>query len=440
MKNIYVLVFAFFICFNAVSQTASRVIAFANYGADTTLPCADSGGYKYSHGRGGEIYSTPFPNFECNYPFTFAYTYDFETGHNGLVKSDTSWELSNTDTDVSVQFFDSNNNIVKSSSQISSRNNALTYIAYYYLYDTNNNLIQQLDTNWISGRWVNIIRNTSAYDQNNEVVETTKLSMSRSDSNWLTGYKDTYLYDGTGKYISYRGDNWDGETNAWDDPDSTIGRLFYNRNLPDSCIDFSYIYHYFTSPATTDPISYYFSPTQDTVIANFYGYNINNWIVYMTRMTTYDSHHNRTSITQDVIDTAVTWISSYRTTWSYNAFDQVACERSYYKDSSGNWIFNNLTRYYYETYTPEVAYSINTMTVFPSPAKNSITIKLEWDKPQPFTIAIFDAVGRLVMQWNEAATREYKETISLPYAPSGNYFIRAIGGKQKLVKQFVIIN
>jgi type IX secretion system substrate protein len=440
MKNIYLLFIALFIFYDAHPQTASRVIAFAMYGPDTTLPCTDTGGYKYSNGRGGEIFSSPLPDFECNFPFSFVYTYDFETGHNGLTKCDSSWELSKTDTDVSTQFFDEKNNIIRSSCLKYANGIWSQYLIRVYNYDTGNNLIQQIDTLWQFGRWVNINLYTYAYDQKNKVLDAVYLSKSWSDTSWSLGHRTAYIYDSSGNFISYKSLGWVEKTSSWDDPDSSNGGVFYKGNLPDSFINYTYVYHYYLTPASTDPGNYYFSPAHDTIAANYYGQNNNDWINYLRRTATYDSHQNKTAISQEVLDTAVTWISSYRTEWSYNASNQVTCERNFTTDSSGNWVFIGLTRFYYETYTPEVPYSINTMTIFPSPAKKSITIKLEWDKPEPFSITIFDAAGRLVMQWNEPATQEYKKTVSLPNQASGNYFIRAVSGKQKMVKQFVVIN
>ncbi len=421
MKKIYFLFFAFFICLNAESQTASRVIAFAKYEVDTTIPCADSGGYIYSKGRSGEIYSNLSGNFESNYPFVFVPKYDFETGHCGLTKCDSSWELSKTDTDISTQFFDENDNIIYSSCKIFNLGKWHNYDTRSCTYDKNNNLLQQIDSFGEPGSGLNIVLKTFNYDQNNRLLSINNLP---SDTNSISNWRSQYIYDVGGKLVNLESRNWDMSDRKYTTDSFTF---FYKANKPDSVT--IYVDKY---PSTYG--KYYFSIANDTMIVNYYPPNS------MRRINTYDIHNNKTSSIQEVLDPRFVSYNNYKTEWSYNAFNQVTCERNYTRDPSGKWIFSNLTRYYYETYTPEVPFIINNLEVFPSPAKNSVTIKLEWDKSQPFTIMIFDAVGRLVMQWNEHAKQKYEKTINLPDMASGDYLIRAIGGKQKLVKKFVIIN
>src|ERR1700733_12335148 len=105
MKKIYLLPILLLICCSANAQTlSSRVVAFAKYGADTTIPTVDSGGYKYANSYSGGEMLFRLGGFEQDFPFVYVPTYDFETGYHGLVKSDSSWETGPNDTDISVQF------------------------------------------------------------------------------------------------------------------------------------------------------------------------------------------------------------------------------------------------------------------------------------------------------------------------------------------------
>src|ERR1700722_8528259 len=100
MSRILLFVFLALMGCDATAQTASRLVAFAGYGSDTMGVPIDTGGYKYFGGRGGEILNSLAP-FRCDYPFVYVPTTDFETGHEGVTKFDSSWELGPGDTDVS---------------------------------------------------------------------------------------------------------------------------------------------------------------------------------------------------------------------------------------------------------------------------------------------------------------------------------------------------
>lgn len=363
------------------------------------------------------LYGTSF--FDCDYPFLLVPSIDFETGHHGVTKFDSAWEISTTDTDRSWQVFDENNNIVYAACHKFITGNWQNYISRYYYYDGNNNLLKEVDSNWQSNGFVNVNQYISTYDSNNRVIS--EISQISDTALWS---QSLYTYAMNNNLTIIEGANWNNKSKNWQNNGERVIR-YGNNNKPDSFLI------YYTDPSGMDIGSYYFSKDNDTMITN---------TGLLLATNTYDYLHNKISSTQEVIEPGVDWLSNSKVDWTYNANNQVTCERNYTLDSTGNWVFVGLNRYYYETYETENPFSINNLVIFPSPAKNNITIKLEWAQSQPFSVALFDAAGRLAMQWSEPAAQKYLQMVNVSYLAAGNYFISVTSGKQKLVKQFVLIN
>lgn len=78
------------------------------------------------------------------------------------------------------------------------------------------------------------------------------------------------------------------------------------------------------------------------------------------------------------------------------------------------------------------------MLLYPTPANNFLKIKLHFNQPAPFTIAIYNIQGALLLQYSEDAVSEFNKTIPTLNLTSGNYFISLQGKNTNMVKQFVV--
>jgi hypothetical protein len=117
----------------------------------------------------------------------------------------------------------------------------------------------------------------------------------------------------------------------------------------------------------------------------------------------------------------------------------------------GKWdgsTFNPIvkTTYYYEDHAvsiPEVSNQGGTLAVYPVPAKNELTINLQWNNTQAGNAAIYDLQGRVWKQWQVPAASSYNDIVSVKELPSGNYFIRFDGDKNNVnalvLQQFTIV-
>jgi hypothetical protein len=444
MKHFLIVLSLLLISWNSYGQTASRLVAFAKYGADTTLPCTDSGGYNsYSHDRGGGIQPSnrfglsAYP-FYYSYPFTMSFPNDFETGHEGVTKFDSAWEQSPTDTDVSVQFFDENFNIVYSKCRTLTNGAWQDYAAIRYGYDSKNNLVEEVDSFLLeNGRYVVVI-DQYTYNASAQLSSFQEIYYNNVDT--FSFYRLTYTHNNNGQLTDIYDEEWKW---AYQRVNSkSLVQFYYTGSKPDSF----HTYYLVPKASGTDTGinrvgKYHFSASGDSIITNVYFRSSHHGdILFYSYTSVYDASHNKTMFAwENKNDTFVTG-QSQKYGYTYNSFNQVTSEKYYVGDSSGKWKFSKLNRYYYETYEPGPAFKMNDLELYPSPAKNTITLKLEWDTTSAFTCAIFNIAGQRMMQWDEPAVKLYKKTINLPDLASGNYFIIVNRGRQKLVKRFVINN
>jgi len=62
--------------------------------------------------------------------------------------------------------------------------------------------------NWDGADWVNDMKSTATYDDNNNMIEV--LQTTWSDSNWVYDWKNTFIYDGNTNLIEQLSQYWDG--------------------------------------------------------------------------------------------------------------------------------------------------------------------------------------------------------------------------------------
>ena len=130
----------------------------------------------------------------------------------------------------------------------------------------------------------------------------------------------------------------------------------------------------------------------------------------------------------------------------YNSFNQVTWwKRQAWDTTSQSWVgqygFTD-NKYYYELYTADIKNTQPTagnLSIYPSPAHNSVNIDMKWNNAQDFTVAIYDMQGRLVRQWGEKATPEYKKNIPLNNIAPGTYLLQVRGKEATVQEQFVIM-
>jgi hypothetical protein len=81
------------------------------------------------------------------------------------------------------------------------------------------------------------------------------------------------------------------------------------------------------------------------------------------------------------------------------------------------------------------------MTVNPQPSKGAASINFTSDKPADLQLALFDATGKQVHQYDEVklGSGEYSVPLSSTGLPSGDYYLRASAGGATLATTKVLI-
>ncbi len=406
------------------------------YDRDTTIPCVDSGGYnKYSLDRGGQVqprifsFVTNYP-FLYDYPFSLIHTLDYETGYAGVTKFDSAWRHSATDTNISGQYFDEHDNIIFAKCWRFVNGTWKGYTISSRSYDLSNNLLEQIDSN---GYRISIHR--YSYDAKNKPISFLEIDHNKSDTTWF--YKLSCTYNENGLLTNVYADEW---KNPWqkDNMKKNIA-FYYSDNKPDSFRSYDLIYKNGEIDSELHILGrYYFSQLNDTIIASIYDVSVNPTTPYYRVTNIFDKSHNKISILTEYRSTPLSNPKGDKFEYSYNHFNQVISEKWQTYDEMGNWTFQKMAKFYYEIYNPGPPYEINEMDIYPSPTKGDLTLKMLLQDAQPFAVCIYNSVGQIIMQWDEPATKKYKKTISLPELASGNYFLRVLIGKQRIVKKFVV--
>ena len=72
------------------------------------------------------------------------------------------------------------------------------------------------------------------------------------------------------------------------------------------------------------------------------------------------------------------------------------------------------------------------------PANDKLTIKMQWERPEAFTVSVIDMAGRVVFLQQEPAVREYMGTIPVSNLPAGNYAVAIGSPNAQLMRKIVV--
>jgi hypothetical protein len=159
----------------------------------------------------------------------------------------------------------------------------------------------------------------------------------------------------------------------------------------------------------------------------------------------YDTANNVNNITKQSYDTSShTYLNYKQTLWTFDPKWNVPLTLTTYS-WVGSWVSqdgqDNQTRYHYTEYTnavPNVNNAIGSISIYPVPTSNMLTIRMKWTLPQAFTVGIYDMEGRLLQQIGESATNNYQRTISVSDLAPGNYFVRINSKDVNMAQQFTV--
>ncbi|RYD58194.1 MAG: T9SS type A sorting domain-containing protein [Sphingobacteriales bacterium] len=168
-----------------------------------------------------------------------------------------------------------------------------------------------------------------------------------------------------------------------------------------------------------------------------------NWQQSKTHSYTYDTKGNKlTDLLQTWNISSHIYVNAKKEIYSYNMYSQPLNISTYtWKDNAwGVGEGDTELRFYYDFPTSVASVDVEHASVhtYPVPATDIVNLNIDWTIPQQFSIALLDAQGRVVRQWEEAPQVKYLERISVSDLASGNYFIKVTGERTQMTERLVI--
>jgi Secretion system C-terminal sorting domain/Family of unknown function (DUF3836) len=173
---------------------------------------------------------------------------------------------------------------------------------------------------------------------------------------------------------------------------------------------------------------------------NNYDYAVQVWYVVTEDNYTYDAMGKKTMYLRRVAEPNVPIYNFFKEEYTaHNANLQYTIGNTFVFDKDAN-VWNSFLRntYTYETFVATEGAMVDTNfgMVFPNPAAERVTFRLNAHPNQPTRVQIYNAVG-ILMQTNDLKQQE--TTLSLEDLPSGMYIARIIqGGASQSIKLQVV--
>jgi hypothetical protein len=134
----------------------------------------------------------------------------------------------------------------------------------------------------------------------------------------------------------------------------------------------------------------------------------------------------------------------------YNACDVMTYTADSQLSSKGTYMLNQSTgryepvsfmdfhHYYYASTTSvaATAQKVIDMRLYPNPAGSILQVRIAAIGTRPYTMAIHDAMGRLLRQWQEKGSTT--RTIPISDLQAGTYILTVSNGAERQSQQFVV--
>ncbi len=298
-----------------------------------------------------------------------------------------------------------------------------------------------------------------------------------SGSNWVKEGRDVYIYNGA-NLEQHRLDIWNDTLTQWDiwqqdeyTYDVSGKKVLYisktidiptlmpvNRTKTEYTWDGSgrmallRSWYWFAAGVKWEgSYEHYYSYTShndvDLETVNVWDMTAQAWGPYSRRQHNYDAAFNLLDITEKQF-VFPSYENVRKEEWLYKTYNLPTIYRSFLWDGTA-WQQEQGNRtqvlYYYEGYDSTLSITANrmpanNMALYPNPARDAVTLQMNWDTPQPVYIMLYDIQGRMLQRWQVADARNCKQSIPLAGMASGLYILRATDGNKEMTKQLFIDN
>jgi hypothetical protein len=417
------------------ADNAARVIGltFLNWNGSAYVPL-DSSSLIYGTGRGSWYSQNGFA--AVNFDMATSYTYVGSSYNNDM---------------RSTQTFDASNNILSYTEQA-----WINWIANWrndyqelYTYDAMRNVLTNTSQGWDTTTlmWINSNRTTNTYTAANKLATSVQESWNNTTSAWENGYRTTNAYDASNFPLNSVSEVWSSTMTTWD----SAYRITYTADASGNIItelaqQYDMTFHTWINASR-------YTYTRDasnhllTELYEVWDFPTAVWVnSSMTLYSAYTGDNAGTIVYQNWDNSTSAFVNNNRDNYAYNSFNQPTfVYNETWAPSTSSWIrmanANFAQAYYYETYIstlPHIPGINGTVSVYPVPAKDALSINVTWDEPQAFTVSIADMMGRTVHSWKVNETDQYATTLPVKDFASGNYIIKMQGTGSSLIRRFVV--
>lgn len=317
-----------------------------------------------------------------------------------------------------------------------------------YVYDDNDNLIENIQQKWDTFQWLNEHKYSYSYDENSNLIE--EVLQNWDGTNWLNSEKKSFAYDASDNLIEELRQNWDGAN--W---------VNYTK------IDYTYdetkliekLWQFFDSPnwevVWKDTYSY---DSNNLIELLWQFWDSSNWVNLVKENYTYDGNSNLIEeLHQDWA--GPNWVNNAKFDYSYDENNtQIQSLRfdwyvgSYWRNNtkytltydgnnnlieslsqrwaSSNWV--NDRKFTYSTILTEIDHWNNVPEYFslsnnyPNPFNPATKITFTIPKRANLTLKVFDVLGSEVEELvkGDIEAGSYEINFDASELTSGIYFYR----------------
>ncbi len=421
----------------ATDSRLKSVVYFENDG--TAFIPVDSSAATYSGSRGG-VYNDEWQEWEWSFDNVIGFPYSTTTSSYGPANTRSS------------QTFDASNNITATTNEewVDATSTWRNQYRDQYTYDGAGNRLTETSQEWdtTAGVWVNMFRQVKTFTAANKVATSLTELWNSGTSAWEANSRITNTYNATNKLLTMVSELWNTSTSAWDSGYKQLNTYDGMGNLT------AEVYQNWDMTTTAwvnsgrDTHTYDAMNRRTQSLSESWGAG-GTWETGgpKTLYSNFDGTQPQTIITQVWDGGTMTYENSNRENYTYNADGKV----TYYFDEEWNvttsaWEsteFNTAERYRYESYTTSIPQAEGAFAgkavLYPVPAGQSVTLDVSWEQPQPLTVTIADATGRVHSKWTVPAQQHYTENISVGALPVGSYFVVLQTPESRTVRALTVV-
>ena len=425
MKLLFTLALPVLLYQNAQAQTGSRLVAKADWHNDGAIfQPTDTAVYMYSGTRGGDLHHT------MKFDTARMWTYD---GTAGAFVGSTN----------TIETFDANNMLTSMTNQTwDAVTMAWVNVSKSLYFYTGSQLTTMVYQTWDGTNWVNMYNDVYTYDPSGRLTQDVNGTWNALTAAFNPGTEWTYFYDASGNLIQKNQVSISGSVYTNVNQES----MTYNASNKMTSDTYSqwngvaYVADYMNA--------YTYDTAGNRLTAQYSTYNTTTSAWDNVTLKTYSSFSSMMPGMEldQVWDTTGggSWVNSIQYTYTYNSNNQLTNSVGESWNVAGFWEFANgdaKSNYYYESYSTTAVQNVvanGSVSIFPNPAQDVISINLKWNQAQSFTIAVFDMSGRMMSLTSVPATAQYSTMLSVNTLPAGNYIIKINGQNGQMTQQVVV--